>query len=53
MSWTIKGEASKALDATERNVSDIATNLSIRYESLQSDLASPGQSWASSPTSQI
>jgi hypothetical protein len=39
MSWTIKGEASKALDATERNVSDIATNLSIRYESLQSDVA--------------
>jgi hypothetical protein len=38
MSWTIKGEATKALDATERNVSDIATNLSIRYESLQADV---------------
>jgi hypothetical protein len=38
MSWTIKGEATKALDATERNVSDIATNLSIRYESLQADI---------------
>jgi hypothetical protein len=38
MSWTIKGEATKALDATERNVSDISTNLSIRYESLQADV---------------
>ena len=39
MSFTIKGEATKAMDATVRNVSDVATGLSIRYESLQPDLA--------------
>ena len=39
MSWTIKGEAGKALDATVREVSEVASNLSIRYESLQADVA--------------